>query len=99
MRIGILTKTRHNEVAPAQFEIAPVFEELNLAIDHNMMVWKFSAIQPKTRPCLPVARKAFCRHKRLSKHNNWSISVGDRNLLNPEQIPTKTPCSSQLCAP
>ena len=87
-RIGIPAKTRHNEVAPAQFEIAPVFEELNLAIDHNMMVMEIlrNTAEKHGLVCL-LHEKPFAGINGSGKHNNWSISVGDRNLLNPGTNP------------
>ena len=87
-RIGIPAKTRHNEVAPAQFEIAPVFEELNLAIDHNMMVMEIlrNTAEKHGLVCL-LHEKPFAGINGSGKHNNWSISVGDRNLLNPATNP------------
>ena len=87
-RIGIPAKTRHNEVAPAQFEIAPVFEELNLAIDHNMMVMETlrNTAEKHGLVCL-LHEKPFAGINGSGKHNNWSISVGDRNLLNPGTNP------------
>ncbi len=87
-RIGIPAKTRHNEVAPAQFEIAPVFEELNLAIDHNMMIMEVlrRTADRHGLVCL-LHEKPFAGINGSGKHNNWSISVGERNLLNPGNNP------------
>ena len=87
-RIGIPAKTRHNEVAPAQFEIAPVFEELNLATDHNMMIMEIlrNVAEKHGLVCL-LHEKPFSGINGSGKHNNWSISYGDRNLLNPGSNP------------
>ncbi len=87
-RMGIPAKTRHNEVAPAQFEIAPVFEELNLAIDHNMLIMETLRIVANRHGlvCL-LHEKPFAGINGSGKHNNWSISVGERNLLNPGTNP------------
>ena len=87
-RLGIPAKTRHNEVAPAQFEIAPVFEELNLAIDHNVMIMEIlrNTAEKHGLVCL-LHEKPFDGINGSGKHNNWSISVGDRNLLNPGASP------------
>lgn len=87
-RLGIPAKTRHNEVAPAQFEIAPVFEELNLATDHNMMVMEVlrNVADKHGFVCL-LHEKPFAGINGSGKHNNWSLSVGDRNLLNPGNNP------------
>jgi glutamine synthetase len=87
--LGIPAKTRHNEVCPAQFEIAPVFEEQNLAIDHNMI-------------CMEILRKVAERHGFVcllhekpyagvngsGKHNNWSVVGPDgKNWLSPGDNP------------
>ena len=87
-KIGIPAKTRHNEVAPAQFEIAPVFEELNLATDHNMMIMEIlrNVAEKHGLVCL-LHEKPFAGINGSGKHNNWSISYGDRNLLNPGTNP------------
>ena len=87
-RIGIPAKTRHNEVAPAQFEIAPVFEELNLATDHNVMIMETlrNVAEKHGLVCL-LHEKPFAGINGSGKHNNWSISYGDRNLLNPGTNP------------
>ncbi len=87
-RLGIPAKTRHNEVAPAQFEIAPVFEELNLATDHNMMIMEIlrNTAEKHDLVCL-LHEKPFAGINGSGKHNNWSISVGERNLLNPGTNP------------
>lgn len=87
-RLGIPAKTRHNEVAPAQFEIAPIFEELNLAIDHNMLVMevlKRTALR-HGMVCL-LHEKPFAGINGSGKHNNWSITCGGRNLLEPGDNP------------
>ena len=87
-KIGIPAKTRHNEVAPAQFEIAPVFEDLNLATDHNIMVMEIlrNTADKHGLTCL-LHEKPFAGINGSGKHNNWSISVGKRNLLNPGSSP------------
>ncbi len=87
-RMGIPAKTRHNEVAPAQFEIAPVFEELNLAIDHNMLIMEtLTLIANKHGLICLLHEKPFAGLSGSGKHNNWSISMGERNLLNPGTNP------------
>ena len=87
-KVGIPAKTRHNEVAPAQFEIAPVFEELNLATDHNIMLMEIlrNTAEKHGLTCL-LHEKPFAGVNGSGKHNNWSISVGNRNLLNPGSNP------------
>lgn len=87
-RMGVPAKTRHNEVAPAQFELAPVFEELNLATDHNMLLMETLKIVAERHGliCL-LHEKPFAGVNGSGKHNNWSISVGNVNLLNPGKSP------------
>ncbi len=87
-RLGIPAKTRHNEVAPAQFEIAPVFEELNLAVDHNVVMMEIlrNVADKHGLVCL-LHEKPFAGVNGSGKHNNWSLSVGDVNLLNPGTNP------------
>ena len=87
-KLGIPAKTRHNEVAPAQFELAPVFEELNLACDHNMLVMEVlrQVAERNGLVCL-LHEKPFAGVNGSGKHNNWSISYGGRNLLNPGNDP------------
>ncbi|MBQ6534804.1 MAG: glutamine synthetase III, partial [Opitutales bacterium] len=87
-RMGIPAKTRHNEVAPAQFEIAPMFEEVNLAVDHNMLIMDaLKRIADKHGFACLLHEKPFAGVNGSGKHNNWSISVGDINLLNPGSDP------------
>ncbi|MBO7147345.1 MAG: glutamine synthetase III [Lentisphaeria bacterium] len=87
-RLGIPAKTRHNEVAPAQFEIAPVFEDLNLAVDHNMLVMEVlkQTAEKHGLICL-LHEKPFSGVNGSGKHNNWSPMYGDINLLNPGSDP------------
>jgi len=86
--LGIPAKTRHNEVAPAQFEIAPIFEDLNLAIDHNMLVMEVlrQVADRHGLVCL-MHEKPFAGVNGSGKHNNWSVSYGDHNLLDPGKNP------------
>ncbi|MCI5779889.1 MAG: glutamine synthetase III [Lentisphaeria bacterium] len=87
-KLGIPAKTRHNEVAPAQFELAPVFEELNLACDHNMLVMEIlrQTAERHGLVCL-LHEKPFAGVNGSGKHNNWSVNYGKRNLLNPGSDP------------
>ncbi len=87
-KVGIPAKTRHNEVAPAQFEICPVFEEQNLATDHNIMLMEIlrNCAEKHGLVCL-LHEKPFSGINGSGKHNNWSISVGRKNLLNPGSNP------------
>jgi len=88
-RLGIPAKTRHNEVCPAQFEVAPVFEELNLAIDHNMLTMEVlrNVADEHGLVCL-LHEKPFAGVNGSGKHNNWSV-VGPhgRNWLTPGDNP------------
>ena len=87
-KLGIPAKTRHNEVAPAQFELAPQFEELNLASDHNMLVMDTLRNVAETHglKCL-LHEKPYAGVNGSGKHNNWSVAYGGRNLLDPGTNP------------
>ncbi|MBQ6470370.1 MAG: glutamine synthetase III, partial [Victivallales bacterium] len=87
-KLGIPAKTRHNEAAPAQFELAPIFEELNLAVDHNMLVMEVLRMVAARNGfiCL-LHEKPFAGVNGSGKHNNWSICYGRRNLLDPGSNP------------
>ena len=87
-RLGIPAKTRHNEVAPAQFELAPMFEELNLSCDHNMLVMEVlrQVADRHGLVCL-LHEKPFAGINGSGKHNNWSVAYGGVNLLNPGSDP------------
>ena len=86
--LGIPAKTRHNEVAPAQFELAPMFEELNLACDHNMLVMEtLRQVADRYGLVCLLHEKPFAGINGSGKHNNWSIAYGDSNLLNPGNDP------------
>ncbi len=87
-RLGIPAKTRHNEAAPAQFEIASVFEELNLASDHNMLTMDVlrQVADRHGFVCL-LHEKPFAGVNGSGKHNNWSFGTDKFNLLNPGKDP------------
>ena len=87
-RLGIPAKTRHNEVAPAQFELAPMFEDLNLAVDHNMLIMEVlrQTAEKNDLVCL-LHEKPFEGVNGSGKHCNWSIAYGGRNLLSPGTNP------------
>jgi glutamine synthetase len=88
-RLGIPIKTRHNEVSPAQFEIAPLFESANLATDHNMLVMEVlkSTAERFGLVCL-LHEKPFAGVNGSGKHNNWSMADSDgNNLLEPGTTP------------
>jgi glutamine synthetase len=88
-KLGIPSKTRHNEVCPAQFEIAPIFEELNLGIDHNMLTMEIlrNTAEEHDFACL-LHEKPYAGVNGSGKHNNWSV-VGpdDKNWLTPGENP------------
>ena len=87
--LGIPVRTRHNEVAPAQFECAPVFEETNLAVDHNLLlmdVMEKVAIRHNFRVLLH--EKPYAGVNGSGKHNNWSLATNTgKNLLSPGKTP------------
>ena len=89
LKLGIPVKTRHNEVAPNQFECAPVFEEVNLAVDHNqlvMAVMERVALKHKFR--ILFHEKPFAKVNGSGKHNNWSMATDNgTNLLSPGKNP------------
>ena len=87
-RLGIPAKTRHNEVAPAQFELAPMFEDQNLAVDHNMMIMEVlrQTAEANGLVCL-LHEKPFAGINGSGKHCNWSVAYGKRNLLTPGDNP------------
>ena len=87
-KLGIPAKTRHNEVAPAQFELAPMFEEVNLACDHNMQIMEVlrNVADRNGLVCL-LHEKPFAGINGSGKHNNWSVNYGKTNLLNPGKDP------------
>ena len=87
-KLGIPAKTRHNEVAPAQFELAPLFEDVNLACDHNMLIMETlrNVADRYGLVCL-LHEKPFAGVNGSGKHNNWSLSYGKGNLLNPGKDP------------
>ncbi len=86
--LGIPAKTRHNEVAPSQFEIAAEYEELNLAVDHNMMIMEtLREIANKHGFVCMIHEKPYDAINGSGKHNNWSLAANGRNLLNPGHSP------------
>src|SRR5215211_755089 len=88
-KCGVPVKTRHNEVAPSQYEIAPVFENANVATDHQMMVMEtLKRIAPKYGLACLLHEKPFAGVNGSGKHLNWSMSDdGGNNLLNPGETP------------
>ena len=88
-KLGIPSKTRHNEVCPAQFEIAPVFEEQNLAVDHNMMTMEvLRQLADKHDFVCLLHEKPFAGVNGSGKHNNWALCGPDgKNWLTPGDNP------------
>ncbi len=87
-KLGIPPKTRHNEVAPAPSAPAPMFEELNLACDHNMLVMEvLRQVADRNGLVCLLHEKPFAGINGSGKHNNWSVAYGKRNLLNPGTDP------------
>ncbi|MBF0494663.1 MAG: glutamine synthetase III [Candidatus Omnitrophica bacterium] len=88
-KLAIPAKTRHNEVCPAQFEIAPIYEEQNLAVDHNMMTMKIlkDTAEKYALVCL-LHEKPFYGVNGSGKHNNWAVCGPDgKNWLTPGDNP------------
>jgi glutamine synthetase len=88
-KVGVPVKTRHNEVAPSQYEIAPVFENANVATDHQMMVMEtLKRSAPKFGLACLLHEKPFAGVNGSGKHLNWSMSDGEgNNLLGPGASP------------
>ncbi|HET8886306.1 MAG TPA: glutamine synthetase III, partial [Salinimicrobium sp.] len=91
MLLGIPVKTRHNEVAPNQFELAPIFEEANLAVDHNSLLMDLMhKIAERHHFKVLFHEKPFAGINGSGKHNNWSLSTNTgTNLLSPGKTPMK----------
>ncbi len=91
MVLGIPVKTRHNEVAPNQFELAPVFEEANLAVDHNLLLMDvMDKVADKHHLKVLFHEKPFAGINGSGKHNNWSLATDTGiNLLSPGSTPMK----------
>ncbi len=89
LELGIPVKTRHNEVAPNQFELAPIFEECNLAVDHNMLIMALMRKVARTHGFrVLLHEKPFKGVNGSGKHNNWSLGTDTGVLL---MSPGKTP--------
>jgi glutamine synthetase len=89
LKLGIPLKTRHNEVAPSQFECAPVFEDINLAVDHNQLLMDvMDKIARRHNFKVLLHEKPYAGINGSGKHNNWSISTNTgKNLLSPGNSP------------
>lgn len=90
-KLGIPSKTKHNEVAPAQHEMAPIFENVNIATDHNQLTMEIMRkIADKHNLICLLHEKPFAGINGSGKHNNWSISTNDGvNLLKPGRTPAQ----------
>ena len=89
LELGIPVKTRHNEVAPNQFELAPIFEECNLEVDHNMLIMSLMRKVARTHGFrVLLHEKPFKGVNGSGKHNNWSLGTDTGTLL---MAPGKTP--------
>ena len=89
LELAIPCKTRHNEVAPNQFELAPIFEECNLAVDHNMLLMSLMKKVARSHGFrVLLHEKPFDGINGSGKHNNWSLSASNGTLLH---APGKTP--------
>ncbi|MEL6485028.1 MAG: glutamine synthetase type III, partial [Bacteroidota bacterium] len=90
-KLGIPVKTRHNEVAPNQFELAPVHEEANLSVDHNLLLMDvMEEIADKHNFAVLFHEKPFAGVNGSGKHNNWSLATDTGvNLLSPGSTPMK----------
>lgn len=88
-KLGIPLRTRHNEVAPAQFECAPIYEEVNIAVDHNTLLMDvMTRVAKKHRLVVLLHEKPFAGINGSGKHNNWSLATDTGiNLLAPGKTP------------
>jgi len=91
MLLGVPVKTRHNEVAPNQFELAPIFEEANLAVDHNSLLMDvMEKVSQRHQFKVLFHEKPFAGINGSGKHNNWSLATNTGvNLLSPGKTPMK----------
>ena len=87
-KLGVPAKTKHNEVAPCQHELAPIFDTTNVAIDHNLLTMEMMRkIAPKYGLVCLQHEKPFEGVNGSGKHNNWSLSTTEENLLDPGDTP------------
>ena len=87
-KLGIPAKTKHNEVAPCQHELAPIFDTTNVAIDHNLLTMEMmKKLAPKYGLVCLQHEKPFEGDNGSGKHNNWSMSTTHENLLDPGDTP------------
>ena len=90
-KLGISSKTKHNEAAPAQHELAPIYSTTNIAVDHNMLTMEYMRrLAPKYGMACLLAEKPFEGINGSGKHNNWSLSTDTgKNLLKPGKHPAE----------
>lgn len=90
-KLGVLAKTKHNEVAPAQYELAPIYDTANVSTDQNHLIMDLiKKIAPKHNLEAILHEKPFANLNGSGKHNNWSLSTNlGENLLNPKDSPHK----------
>ena len=88
-KLGIPSKTKHNEAAPAQHELAPIFMNTNIAVDHNLLIMEYMRkLAPKYGMACLLAEKPFAGVAGSGKHNNWSLGTDTgKNLLKPGKNP------------
>ena len=88
-KLGIPLKTRHNEVAPNQYEVAPIFEEVNIAVDHNLLLMDLmDKVARRHKLRVLFYEKPFAGVNGSGKHNNWSMATDTgKNLLSPGKTP------------
>ena len=87
-KLGVPAKTKHNEVAPCQHELAPIYDTTNVAIDHNLLTMELmKKIAPKYGLVCLQHEKPFEGVNGSGKHNNWSLSTTEENLLDPGDTP------------
>lgn len=89
--LGVPAKTKHNEVAPAQHELAPIFETVNIAVDHNQLTMEMmKKVADKHHLACLLHEKPFAGVNGSGKHNNWSLTTNlGQNLLNPGKNPSE----------
>ena len=90
-KLGISAKTKHNEAAPAQHELAPIFSTTNIAVDHNLLTMEFmKRLAPRYNMACLLAEKPFTGINGSGKHNNWSISTDSGvNIFKPGKTPAE----------
>ena len=90
-KLGITSKTKHNEAAPAQHELAPIFSTTNIAVDQNLLTMEYMRkLAPKYGMACLLAEKPFAGINGSGKHNNWSLSTDSgKNLLKPGKNPAE----------